>query len=43
MGQGSHLNSVEEKRFPFSKCPFCGKEEEELEHILIHCLAIWGR
>lgn len=26
-----------------SKCPFCGKEEEELEHILIHCTQIWGQ
>ena len=25
-----------------SKCPFCGREEEELEHILIHCLEILG-
>ena len=24
-------------------CPFCRKEEEELEHILIHCHAIWGQ
>ena len=26
-----------------SKCPFYGREEEELEHILIHCRAIWGQ
>ena len=26
-----------------SMCPFCRKEEEELEHILIHCQAIWGQ
>ena len=24
-------------------CPFCRKEEEELEHILIHYHAIWGQ
>ena len=26
-----------------SKCPFCGKKEEEQEHILIHCPPIWGQ
>ena len=25
-----------------NKCPFYGKEEESLEHILIHCPLIWG-
>ena len=25
-----------------SKCPFCGRDEEDLEHILIHCPLIWG-
>ena len=24
-------------------CPFCRKEEEELDHILIHCHTIWGQ
>ena len=24
-----------------SKCPFCGKDVESLEHILIHCPLIW--
>ena len=32
--QGFHIASM---------CPFCRKEEEELEHILIHCHAIWGQ
>ena len=25
-----------------SRCPLCGKAEEELNHLLIHCLSIWG-
>ena len=25
-----------------SRCPLCGKDEEELNHILIHCPSIWG-
>ena len=25
-----------------NKCPVCGRKEEELEHILIHCPSIWG-
>ena len=25
------------------KCPFYGKKEEELEHIMIHCPPIWGQ
>ena len=24
-----------------TRCPFCGKSEETLEHIMIHCLLIW--
>ena len=31
--RGFHLASI---------YPFCGKKEEELEHILIHCPSIWG-
>ena len=26
-----------------SRCPFYGREEEVLEHILIHCPSIWGQ
>ena len=26
-----------------SKCPFCRRKEEELEHILIQCPPIWGQ
>ena len=25
-----------------SRCPFCRKNEEELEHLLVHCRKIWG-
>ena len=25
-----------------SKCSFSGKDEESLEHILIHCPLVWG-
>lgn len=25
------------------KCSFCGKEKEEMDHILIHCPCIWGQ
>ena len=25
-----------------NRCPLCGKAEEELNHILIHCPSIWG-
>lgn len=24
-----------------NKCPFCGKEEEDLDYILIHCPRVW--
>ena len=40
------LTSTQLKKRGFqlaSKCPFCGREEEEVEHILIHCPAIWGQ
>ena len=42
---GKVLTTTQLKKRGFhlvSKCPFCGKEEEELEHILIHCPLIWG-
>lgn len=25
-----------------SRCPFCGKNKEELGHILVHCQLVWG-
>ena len=25
-----------------SKCPLCGEAEEDLNHLLIHCLSVWG-
>ena len=25
-----------------SRCSFCRKNEEELEHLLVHCPKIWG-
>ena len=25
-----------------SRCPLCQKDEETLEHLLIHCPAVWG-
>ena len=25
-----------------SRCPLCGKAEEVLDHLLIHCPSIWG-
>ena len=25
-----------------SRCPFCGKDKENIEHLLIHCPMIWG-
>ena len=40
---GKVLTSTQLKKRGFhlaSKCPFCGREEEELEHILIHCPSI---
>ena len=43
---GKVLTSTQLKKRGFqlaSKCLFCGREEEELEHILIHCPAIWGQ
>ena len=41
---GKVLTSTQLKKRGFhlaSMCRFCRKEEEELEHILIHCHAIW--
>ena len=43
---GKVLISTQLKKRGFhlaSMFPFCRKEEEELEHILIHCHAIWGQ
>ena len=42
---GKVLTSTQLKKRDFhlaSKCPFCGREEEELEH-MIHCPLIWGQ
>ena len=44
--RGKVLTSTQLKKRDFhlaSMCPFCGKEEEKLEHILIHCHPIWGQ
>ena len=46
LGGGKVLTSTQLKKRGFhlaSKCPFCGREEEELEHLLIHCPSIWGQ
>ena len=43
---GKILTSYQLKKRGFHlacKCPFCGREEEELGHILIHCPSIWGQ
>ena len=43
---GKGLTSTQLKKRGFhlaSMCPFYRKEEEELEHILIHYQAIWGQ
>ena len=43
---GKVLTSTQLKKRGFhlaSKCPFCGRVEEEVEHILIHCPSIWGQ
>ena len=37
------MEQLKKRGYPLaSKCPFCGKAEERLEHLLIHCLKIWG-
>ena len=42
MGKGFNHNLAKEKMIPISKkMPLCGKKEEELKHILIHCPPIW--
>ena len=46
LGGGKVLTSTQLKKRGFhlaSKCPFCGRKKEELEHILIHCPSIWGQ
>ena len=46
LGGGKVLTSLQLKKRGFhlaSKCPFYGKKEEELEHILIHCPPVWGQ
>ena len=46
MWWGKVLTSTQLKKRGFhlaNMCPFWKKEEEELEHILIHCQAIWGQ
>ena len=45
LGGGKVLTSTQLKKRDFhlaSKCPFCGREEEEPEH-MIHCPSIWGQ
>ena len=37
------MQQLKKRGFQFaSRCPFCRKEEEDLEHILNHCPSIWG-
>ena len=38
------LNQLKKKRgFQLtSRCPLCHKDEESLEHLLIHCPTVWG-
>ena len=37
------LNQLKKEGFQLtSRCPLCHKDEESLEHLLIHCLAVWG-
>ena len=44
VGKDSHFKSIKKRGFHLaSKCPFCWREEEEPEHILIHCTSIWGQ
>ena len=35
------LDSVYLKKMA-NRCPLCGKTEEELNRLLIHCASIWG-
>ena len=36
------LDQLKKRGFSLaSRCPFCGKTEEVMKHIFIHCLMIW--
>ena len=40
--KSANHESVEEKGLPLaSRCPLCGKAEEDVHHLLIHCTKIW--
>ena len=41
-GKVLNMNQLKKRGFNLvSKCPFCGKSEETLEHIMIQCPLIW--
>ena len=43
MGKIWTMEQLKKRGFPLaSKCPFCSKAVEMLEHLLIHCPFIWG-
>ena len=43
MGKSANYEPVEKGGHHLaSRCPFCRKNEEELEHLLVHCPKIWG-
>lgn len=38
------INQLRKRGFQLaSRCPFCQKDEEKLNHTLIHCPSIWGQ
>ena len=44
LGKVLTLTQLKKKGFHLAgKCPFCRREEEELEQILIYCPSIWGQ
>ena len=36
------MNQLKRRGFPLAnRCPLCGKVEEDVYHLLIHCTKIW--
>ena len=40
----STLNQLKRREFSLAanRCPLCEKEDENIEHFLIHCPMVWG-
>ena len=43
MGKSINNRSTQEEGFSLAnRCPLCRKDEENIEHLLLHCPMVWG-